>query len=118
MFEKQQAAAKVLWDQDHFETLVAKWVAACDQPFVTVMREEFCEMLEYTHHHSPTPLKIPSPDSVKGNIMRMSSEMVNKLKAIFKRLETRDATNQRLQKVEGPCQVGIPLVQKSEQDSP
>ncbi|KAJ6565403.1 hypothetical protein B0H10DRAFT_2219915 [Mycena sp. CBHHK59/15] len=84
MFEKQQAAAKVPWDQDHFETLVAKWVATCDQPFVAVMREEFCEMLEYTHHHSPTPLKIPSPDSVKGNIMRMSSEMVNKLKAIFK----------------------------------
>ncbi|KAJ7235766.1 hypothetical protein C8J57DRAFT_1248144 [Mycena rebaudengoi] len=84
MFEKQQAAAKVPWNQDHFETLVAKWVAACDQPFVAVMREEFCEMLEYAHHHSPTPLKIPSPDSVKGKIMKMSAEMVNELKAIFK----------------------------------
>jgi hypothetical protein len=63
---------------------VAKWVAACDQPFIAVMREEFCEMLEFTHQHSPTPLNIPGPDSVKGKIIKMSNEMRNELKAIFK----------------------------------
>jgi hypothetical protein len=63
---------------------VAKWVAACDQPFIAVMREEFCEMLEYAHHHSPNTLKIPSPDSVKGKIVKMSDEMVKELKTIFK----------------------------------
>ncbi|KAF8149254.1 hypothetical protein K438DRAFT_1779437 [Mycena galopus ATCC 62051] len=78
MFEKQQSAAKVSWDQDHFETLVAKWVATCDQPFIAVTREEFCEMLHYTHRHSPNPLHIPGPDSVKGKIVKMSDEMSKK----------------------------------------
>jgi hypothetical protein len=75
---------QVPWDQDHFETLVAKWVAACDQPFIAVMREEFCEMLKYVHRHSPNPLNIPSPACVKGKIVMMSDEMVKELMAIFK----------------------------------
>ncbi|KAJ7886264.1 hypothetical protein B0H13DRAFT_2342908 [Mycena leptocephala] len=29
MFEKQAAAANEPWDQEHFENLLAKWVAAC-----------------------------------------------------------------------------------------
>ncbi|KAJ7813263.1 hypothetical protein B0H14DRAFT_2854288 [Mycena olivaceomarginata] len=67
MFEKQAEDARVPWDQEHFEDLVAKWVAACDQPFTEVITDEFREMLEYTHHHSPKPLNIPSDESVKTN---------------------------------------------------
>jgi hypothetical protein len=62
---------------------VAKWVAACDQPFVAVNREEFCEMLQYVHHHSPKPLNIPSHDAVKARVKKMSEEMVQELKRIF-----------------------------------
>ncbi|KAJ7852892.1 hypothetical protein B0H14DRAFT_3136986 [Mycena olivaceomarginata] len=84
MFEKQAEDARVPWDQEHFEDLVAKWVAACDQPFTAVITDEFREMLEYTHHHSPKPLNIPSDESVKKRITRMSQEMVDGLKQIFK----------------------------------
>ncbi|KAJ7893881.1 hypothetical protein B0H14DRAFT_2559509 [Mycena olivaceomarginata] len=84
MFEKQADDARVPWDQEHFEDLVAKWVAACDQPFTAVITDEFREMLEYTHHHSPKPLNIPSDESVKKRITRMSQEMVDGLKQIFK----------------------------------
>ncbi|KAJ7925747.1 hypothetical protein B0H13DRAFT_2567838 [Mycena leptocephala] len=74
----------VPWDQEHFEDLVAKWVAACDHPFTAVITDEFREMLEYTHHHSPKSLNIPSDESVKKRITRMSQEMVDGLKQIFK----------------------------------
>ncbi|KAJ7890218.1 hypothetical protein B0H13DRAFT_1887692 [Mycena leptocephala] len=70
MFEKQAEDARVPWDQEHFEDLVAKWVAACDQPFTAVVTDEFREMLEYTHHHSLKPLNIPSDESVKNRITR------------------------------------------------
>ncbi|KAJ7838349.1 hypothetical protein B0H14DRAFT_2588571 [Mycena olivaceomarginata] len=91
MFEKQAEDARVR-DPCHsgavgprtFEDLVAKWVAACDQPFTAVIMDEFREMLEYTHHHSPKPLNIPSDETVKKRITRMSQEMVDGLKRIFK----------------------------------
>ncbi|KAJ7263030.1 hypothetical protein C8J57DRAFT_1231628 [Mycena rebaudengoi] len=84
MFTKQALEAQVPWSQEHFEDLVAKWVAACDQPFTAVLQDEFREMLQYVHHHSPTPLKIPSDDSVRHRIKKMGAEMVDGLKAIFK----------------------------------
>lgn len=71
------------WNQEHFETLVAKWVAACDQPFIAVNKLEFREMLQYAHHHSPNPLKIPGDDAVKLCITKMSTAMVEGLKKIF-----------------------------------
>jgi hypothetical protein len=36
------------WDQEHFEDLLAKWIAACDQPFTIVSEPEFRALLEYT----------------------------------------------------------------------
>ena len=72
------------WSQERFEGLVAKWVAACDQPFTAVATDEFCEMLQYVHHHAGKPLEIPSPDSVKTTITKLSTEMVEGLKKIFK----------------------------------
>ncbi|KAJ7488756.1 hypothetical protein B0H11DRAFT_1912906 [Mycena galericulata] len=50
MFEKQAAASEEPWNQQHFEDLLAKWVAACDQPFSAVDALEFRELLQYTHH--------------------------------------------------------------------
>ncbi|KAJ7884479.1 hypothetical protein B0H13DRAFT_2537367 [Mycena leptocephala] len=81
MFEKQAAEARVPWNQDHFETLMAKWVASCDQPFVAVIQDEFCEMLRYVYHHSPSPLKIPSHEAVKARVQKMSE------KCTFRELE-------------------------------
>ncbi|KAJ7712733.1 hypothetical protein B0H16DRAFT_554505 [Mycena metata] len=49
MFEKQAAVAEEAWDQEHFEDLVARWVAVCDQPFTAVNAPEFREMLQYAH---------------------------------------------------------------------
>ncbi|KAJ7932220.1 hypothetical protein B0H13DRAFT_1520766, partial [Mycena leptocephala] len=58
MFQKQAAASEEPWDQEHFEELLAKWVAACDQPFSAVDDVEFRELLQYTHHPARKPLKI------------------------------------------------------------
>ncbi|KAK7042062.1 Transposase-like protein [Favolaschia claudopus] len=80
MFTKQAAAAEEPWDQDHFEDLVAKWVAACDQPFTAVNEPEFREMLQYAHRKR---LNIPHDPSVKARIQRMSVEMRAGLKQIF-----------------------------------
>ncbi|KAJ7090141.1 hypothetical protein C8R44DRAFT_751127 [Mycena epipterygia] len=80
MFEKQAEDARVPWNQEHFKELLAKWVLVCDQPFMAVTRDEFRELLQYTHHNFPMPLKIPSDDSVKRRIEKMSTEMVEGLK--------------------------------------
>lgn len=96
MFEKQAAAAdasclefSVLsllilrqepWDQQHFEDLIAKWVAACDQPFTAVNAPEFREMLQYAHRKR---LRLPHDQSVKERIEKMSKEMQDGLKKIF-----------------------------------
>ncbi|KAF7346964.1 Transposase-like protein [Mycena venus] len=88
MFEKQAAEKQIPWNQDHFEGLVAKWVAACDQPFIAVNKPEFCEMLQYVHHHSPKPLQIPGDDKVRSLIEKMSDDMVTSLKKIFEANES------------------------------
>ncbi|KAJ6539852.1 hypothetical protein DFH09DRAFT_861793, partial [Mycena vulgaris] len=40
------------WNQSHFEDLLAKWIAATDQPFSVVEEPEFKALLQYVHHHS------------------------------------------------------------------
>ncbi|KAJ7927194.1 hypothetical protein B0H13DRAFT_2312797 [Mycena leptocephala] len=75
------------WNQDHFEGLVAKWVATCDQPFIAVNKPEFHEMLQYVHHHSPKPLQIPGDDAVKLRIEQMNEDLVAGLKKVFQLLE-------------------------------
>ena len=72
------------WDQNWFKELLAKWVAACDQPFSAVDEPEFRKLLEYTHHPAKKPLTIPRMQSVKGRIMAMGTDMIEDLKAIFK----------------------------------
>ncbi|KAJ3517257.1 hypothetical protein NLJ89_g623 [Agrocybe chaxingu] len=84
MFEQQLARNQEPWDQAHFEALVAKWVAACDQPFSAVEDEEFCEMLQYVHHQSHGKLKIPSQKGVRERILEMETEMVDGFQAMFK----------------------------------
>lgn len=96
MFEKQAAAAEAScitfsvlsllilcqepWDQQHFEGLIAKWVAVCDQPFTAVNAPEFREMLQYAHRK---PLQLPHHQAVKERIEKMSKEMQGGLKKIF-----------------------------------
>lgn len=100
MFEKQAAASQVIpgspeiwslniyvqepWDQEHFEHLLAKWVAACDQPFSAVDDQEFRELLKYTHHPAKKTLKIPHAQSIRTRIDKMGEEMVAALAEIFK----------------------------------
>lgn len=72
------------WNQEHFEDLLAKWVAACDQPFAAVDAPEFRELLQYTHLPARRKLKIPHAQSVKLRIDKMSEEMVEGLTEMFK----------------------------------
>ncbi|KAJ7927159.1 hypothetical protein B0H13DRAFT_1521676, partial [Mycena leptocephala] len=46
MFAKQALVSEVPWNQEKFEDLLAKWVAACDQPFTAVDAVEFRELLQ------------------------------------------------------------------------
>ncbi|KAF7372351.1 Transposase-like protein [Mycena venus] len=84
MFEKQAAASDEPWDQEHFKNLLAKWVAACDQPFSAVDAVEFRELLQYTHHPTRKALKIPHAKSIKVRIDKMGEEMVASLSEMFK----------------------------------
>lgn len=63
---------------------MAKWVAACDQPFTSVEDPEFRELLEYTHHPARKVLKIPGAKAVKRRIMELGEEMVESMKEVFK----------------------------------
>ncbi|KAJ6622463.1 hypothetical protein B0H10DRAFT_2431847 [Mycena sp. CBHHK59/15] len=85
MLEKQTADAEAPWDKDHFEELVAKWVAACDQPFIAANKWEFREMLRYTAlHPAKKRLSIPEDQVVKAKIKLMEEEMVKELFVTFK----------------------------------
>jgi hypothetical protein len=53
------------WDQNHFEELLAKWIASCDQPFSVVLEPEFRALLNYVHYHSGRVLRIPGPKAVR-----------------------------------------------------
>lgn len=63
---------------------MAKWVAACDQPFSVVEEPEFRELLEYAHRNSHGNLKIPTRKGVCERIMEMKQEMVDGFREMFK----------------------------------
>ncbi|KAJ7337592.1 hypothetical protein DFH08DRAFT_812914 [Mycena albidolilacea] len=84
MFEKQAAASQDPWNQEHFEHLLANWVATCDQPFSAVDDEEFHELLKYTHHPAKKLLKIPHAQAIRTRIDKMGEEMIAALAEIFK----------------------------------
>ncbi|ESK82036.1 restless-like transposase, partial [Moniliophthora roreri MCA 2997] len=81
---KQQATSQEPWDQNHFEELLAKWVAACDQPFTAVTEQEFWDLLQYTHHHAGTALHIPGEKAIQWHIMQMGQDLAAKMKEMFK----------------------------------
>ncbi|CAK5270384.1 unnamed protein product [Mycena citricolor] len=81
-FERQKAAKAEPWDQNHFVTLLARWVAACDQPFEEVSRPEFRELLQYVYRGNGD-LKIPDRKGVRTKIMDMEKELKRKLKKMF-----------------------------------
>jgi hypothetical protein len=75
---------QVPWDEEHFNDLVAKWVATCNQPFAAVNKPEFREMLQYAAlHPADKPIVIPKREAVKARIHAMEKEMVEELSAIF-----------------------------------
>jgi hypothetical protein len=73
----------VPWDQQHFEDLLAKWIAATDQPFTTVDGPEFRALLQYTHHPAKKTLKIPHATAVRSHIMELGEEIIDGLKQTF-----------------------------------
>ncbi|KAJ7440564.1 hypothetical protein B0H11DRAFT_1669251, partial [Mycena galericulata] len=50
--ENQAKKARGDFSQDVFNTLLAEYLVACDQPFDTVDKPEFIRLMEYTHHGS------------------------------------------------------------------
>lgn len=61
------------WDQEKFETLLAEWLVACDQPFDSVEKPEFRDLLQYVHRRN---LKIPKRTTVRCRIMDMGAKAV------------------------------------------
>ncbi|KAJ7431702.1 hypothetical protein B0H11DRAFT_2238770 [Mycena galericulata] len=80
---KRAEDAKGPWNQAHFEELLAKWIAATDQPFSIVEEPEFKALLNYVHHHSARILALPSADTIKRRIMAMGVDTEKKLAEIF-----------------------------------
>jgi hypothetical protein len=76
-------AGNLPWDQNRFEELLAKWVAACDQPFSAVEEPEFRDLLGYVHIHSGRVLRIPNPVTVQRRVLEMGVDVEQKLKDIF-----------------------------------
>ncbi|KAF5319077.1 hypothetical protein D9758_018663 [Tetrapyrgos nigripes] len=72
----QQSSKEEPWDQDKFEDLLARWCAACNQPFTSVEDPEFRALLQYTRHPGRDDLKIPSAKSVRYRIMKMNDDIV------------------------------------------
>lgn len=68
------------WNQAHFEELLAKWVAACDQPFTAVADPEFQDLLRYVHLHTGRVLRIPAANTIQRRILALGDEVEEKLK--------------------------------------
>ncbi|KAJ7734348.1 hypothetical protein DFH07DRAFT_780342 [Mycena maculata] len=81
--KKRAENAKEPWDQSHFENLLAKWIAATDQPFSVVEELEFKALLQYVHYHSSRILALPNADTIRRKIMAMGKDVEEKLTEMF-----------------------------------
>jgi hypothetical protein len=70
------------YNRERHEQLIAEWIAACDQPFDEVEKEEFRRMISYGSRQGSS-LHIPSADSIKRRIMQMGDNTVSDLKAMI-----------------------------------
>jgi hypothetical protein len=70
------------WDQERFEQALTEWMVACDQPFTEVEKPEFIAMMHVTHH-SGGPFKIPKQDAIKRRVMKMGTDTVEGIRAMF-----------------------------------
>ena len=59
-----------------FDTLLAAWMAACDQPFEEVERPEFIRLMEYTHHGSTLNFRVPGREAIRSRIMKMGEDTI------------------------------------------
>lgn len=69
------------WDQAKFEALLTEWIVATDQPFDSVEKPEFHNLLQYTHHGAT--LRIPKRDSIRTKIMKMGEDTVEGMRQMF-----------------------------------
>lgn len=67
-----------------FNTLLAEYIVACDQPFDTVEKPEFIRLMEYTHHGSTLNFNIPGRTAIKTRIMKMGEDTVAGTRQMFK----------------------------------
>ena len=67
------------FDQSNFDRAVAKWIAACDQPFDAAEKFEFKEMM-----HAVNPrVSLPSAEAVKRCVMGMADDTVSELRTMI-----------------------------------
>jgi hypothetical protein len=67
----------------NFEKLLARWIAACDQPFSAVEDPKFRKLLQYVHQQSLGILKIPNCKSVWEQIVEMRQDMIDGFEVMF-----------------------------------
>ncbi|KAK7007663.1 ribonuclease H-like domain-containing protein [Favolaschia claudopus] len=74
--ENQAKKARGDFSQEVFNTLLAQYIVACDQPFDTVEKPEFIRLMEYTHHGSTLNFSIPGRTAITSRIMKMGEDTV------------------------------------------
>jgi hypothetical protein len=57
-------------------------MVACDQPFTEVEKPGFIAMM-HVMHHSGGPFKIPKQDAIKRHVMKMGTDTVEGICAMF-----------------------------------
>ena len=67
------------FNQSNFDCAVAKWIAACDQPFEATEKFEFKEMM-----HAANPrVSLPSSKAVKHWVMGMADDTFSELRTMI-----------------------------------
>ncbi|KAJ6582858.1 hypothetical protein B0H10DRAFT_1962360 [Mycena sp. CBHHK59/15] len=81
--ETQAKKSRGDFSQEVFNTLLAEYIVACDQPFDTVEKPEFIRLMEYTHHGSSLNFNIPGRMAIKNRIMKMGEVTVASTRQMF-----------------------------------
>ncbi|KAK6977279.1 Transposase-like protein [Favolaschia claudopus] len=87
--ENQAKKARGDFSQEVFNTLLAQYIVACDQPFDTVEKPEFIRLMEYTHHGSSLNFSIPGRTAITSRIMKMGEDTVAGTRKMFSELESK-----------------------------
>ncbi|KAF8144260.1 hypothetical protein K438DRAFT_1632044, partial [Mycena galopus ATCC 62051] len=82
--ENQAKKSRGDFSQEVFNTLLAEYIVACDQPFDTVEKPEFIRLMEYTHHGSTLNFNLPGRTAIRTRIMKMGENTVAGTRQMFK----------------------------------